>query len=297
MELEVNCYCKNDIDGFYFQSDEGIFQDDSLRNQIHLDLHGKVVGNLSVNCWLGGVVTDGRKRPYYVFGHNTMRAQERDSRLSCFFTFAAIPFEQLCRVISIQDWMEVLKNLEQTPNPTFSPITLKESTTAPASIDDNLRVALAGYAADRSVTLEMRDTDSTCKKTIESLWRCSLFSPKTPLIVLVDEDTEDPPRDGWLFVPSRKERTMKYKQVEEDSLSLEMAYLYYAYNYVLSSADQICQFRRYTVGEKLESLSRDFGRRNADLLEQLLFWKYALDRNNEPLPTQKQAEAMLQMIQ
>ena len=296
MQVATNRYYKDDQKGFRFQDKSGIFADSAFLNRIEQKLILQVIGNRSVTCWLGGVVTDSKNTPYYVFGHNQMLAQERGSnRLSCRFTFAVIPFEDLYKLGSASALIDALSEAESSQN--FKPTiwNIREGSLSALSndLDRVLTDALAAYVVDEHVNFELHESRSNCSEALSLIWVKSLFSRKMPVVALVDEPTVDMPQSGWLLY-TRSGGEVKGGVLNTAHLAPEQEYLYFAYRYVVTN--WVDDFRRVFTPGELERVSREIGSSNQKLLEPLLLWYYAIQNRMNLLPTEQEKAAMLRQI-
>lgn len=295
MQITTNRYYKDSQLGYRFQLEAGFFSDHVLTNGIGRGLIGRVIGNRSVNCWLGGVVQDTHEQQYYVFGHNKMEAQETGSnRLSCLFTFALIPFESLHQVGGVSALMAELSKMEQSTSSQPAVFNLREGYTNGRMVDEQIADALAAYAADQSISLDLFDSTSGCIKALDTIWKSTLFARKMPVVVLIDKHSQEQPQYGWKMVPTAGERTFKGGSIEGKYLPPESSYLFFAYGYAMKYEQDRCR-NALNPGE-ISRLHREFGSVNDRVFEQLLLWYYAITRRMEMLPTEEEKSALIQAI-
>lgn len=295
MQVYTNRYYKDNYNGYGFLSKTGVFGDSALLERIDR-LIGKVIGNRSVSCWMGGVVSDVRGAPFYVFGHNRMIAQEQGSnRLSCQFTFAVVPFDALVQLGSPSELISALTQAESNPGFQPSILTLNEGTGITESRYDLLLAdALAAYAVDERIDFEYQDSWLSCCKVLGSIWNKTLFSRKTPVITLTDEQTADQPQLGWRLITRAGKVSARGGILTRSNLAPEEAYLYNAYRYLLANGTE--EYRRVLSAREAARVAQAIGGANDKLLEPLLLWYYNLHSRMEVLPTEEEKAAMLRQI-
>lgn len=295
MQVYTNRYYKDNYNGYGFLSKTGVFEDSALLERIDR-LIGKVIGNRSVSCWMGGVVSDVRGAPFYVFGHNRMIAQEQGSnRLSCQFTFAVVPFDALAQLGSPSGLISALTQAESTPGFQPSVLTLNEETRITESGYDLLLAdALAAYAVDERVDFEYQDSWLSCCKALGSIWKKSLFSRKMPVITLTEEQTAEQPQLGWRLMARAGNASARGGRLTRPNLAPEEEYLYNAYRYVLVNGTE--EYRRVLPAGEAARVAQAIGGANQRLLEPLLLWYYTLHSRMEVLPTEEEKTALLRQI-
>lgn len=297
MELYINRYFKDDKKGYCFLSEKNFFADAVIRSSIEKGILSEIIGNRSVSAWVGGVIFDVRRNPYYVFGHNAMSAQEKgSSRLSSRYTFAVVPFDHLFKIGSMSDLMRKITMYEELNS--FKSDTIAYNPNGMRSVkwlDSKVVDALSTYLVDQDVQLEMRDSPESCKATIEFIWNRSVFPEKMPSVVYVDHSSQDKPQRGWVFQNFQSSEFRLSESLRMKNREPEQTYLYWAGKIVMGDQNQ--NFRKIFSPKHRREFIEDIGGQNESMLAQAMVWYFALHAGiADALPTAAEKQQLLRRI-
>lgn len=297
MELYINRYFKDDKKGYRFLSEKNFFADAVIRSSIEKDILSEIIGNRSVSAWVGGVIFDFRRNPYYVFGHNAMSAQEKgSSRLSSRYTFAVVPFDHLFKIGSMSDLMRKITMYEELNS--FKSDIIAYNPNGMHSVkrlESKVVDALSTYLVDQDVQLEMRDSPESCKAAIDFIWNRSVFPEKMPSVVYIDRNSQDRPQRGWVFQDFQGAEFQLSKSLRMRNNTPEQTYLYRVGKLVMGDQNQ--NFRKLYIPQYRQEFIEDVGRQNGGMLIHAMVWHFALHTGVvDALPTAAEKQQLLRKM-
>lgn len=297
MELYINRYFKDDKKGYRFLSEKDFFADAVIRSSIEKGILSEIIGNRSVSAWVGGVIFDFRKTPYYVFGHNEMIAQEKgSSRLSSRYTFIVVPFDNLFMIGSMTGLMREITMYEELNSFKSDIISYHSNGICSAEwMESKVVDALSTYLVDQDVQLEMRDSPESCKAAIEFIWNRSVFPEKMPSVVYMDRSSQDKPQRGWVFQDFQGSEFQLSKSLRMRNNVPEQTYLYWVGKLVMGDQNQ--NFRKLFTPKHRQEFIEDVGRQNGNMLVHAMVWHFALHAGIvDALPTADEKQQLLRKM-